>query len=183
MPTLLFYHIILQHLIYQMFYNSILYIKIIFIIHQNNILSPPPLSSTTATAATTHTADQLLQPTTTGHPHRSTINHQYQPLQIKIKKKNSNKHYNQYQPLHKKKNTINQNLIPIPNLTPTTRSTYHYQPKSANHQQSKQPTTKGEREIGEIGAAMTMAMIGVASPMPLASPTMITMAMIQSEWR
>ena len=30
MPTLLFYHIILQHLIYQMFYNSILYIKIIF---------------------------------------------------------------------------------------------------------------------------------------------------------
>ena len=28
MPTLLFYHIILQHLIYQIFYNSILYIKI-----------------------------------------------------------------------------------------------------------------------------------------------------------
>ena len=33
MPILLFYHIILQHLIYQMFYNSILYIKIIFTIH------------------------------------------------------------------------------------------------------------------------------------------------------
>ena len=33
MPTLLFYNIILQHLIYQMFYNSILYIKIIFTIH------------------------------------------------------------------------------------------------------------------------------------------------------
>ena len=30
MLTLLFYHIILQHPIYQMFYNSILYIKIIF---------------------------------------------------------------------------------------------------------------------------------------------------------
>ena len=32
-PTLLFYHIILQHPIYQMFYNSILYIKIIFTTH------------------------------------------------------------------------------------------------------------------------------------------------------
>ena len=32
-PTLLFYHIILQHLIYQMFYHSILYIKIIFTTH------------------------------------------------------------------------------------------------------------------------------------------------------
>ena len=43
MPTLLFYHIILQHPIYQMFYNSILYIKIIllhskiiFTTHQHN---------------------------------------------------------------------------------------------------------------------------------------------------
>ena len=32
-PTLLFYHIILQYLIYQMFYHSILYIKIIFTTH------------------------------------------------------------------------------------------------------------------------------------------------------
>ena len=32
-PTLLFYHIILQHHIYQMFYRSILYIKIIFTTH------------------------------------------------------------------------------------------------------------------------------------------------------
>ena len=32
-PTLLFYHIILQHRIYQMFYPSILYIKIIFSTH------------------------------------------------------------------------------------------------------------------------------------------------------
>ena len=32
-PSLLFYHIILQHLIYQMFYHSILYIKIIFTTH------------------------------------------------------------------------------------------------------------------------------------------------------
>ena len=31
--ALLFYHIILQYLIYQMFYHSILYIKIIFAIH------------------------------------------------------------------------------------------------------------------------------------------------------
>ena len=31
--TLLFYHIILQHLIYQMFYHTILYIKIIFPTH------------------------------------------------------------------------------------------------------------------------------------------------------
>ena len=31
--ALLFYHIILQYLIYQMFYYSILYIKIIFTIH------------------------------------------------------------------------------------------------------------------------------------------------------
>ena len=29
-PTLLFYHIILQHSIYQIFYHSILYIKIIY---------------------------------------------------------------------------------------------------------------------------------------------------------
>ena len=36
MLTLLFYHIILQYLIYQMFYNSILYIKIIFTTHQHN---------------------------------------------------------------------------------------------------------------------------------------------------
>ena len=32
-PTLLFYHIILQHLIYQIFYHSILYIKIIVTTH------------------------------------------------------------------------------------------------------------------------------------------------------
>ena len=32
-PTLLFYHIILQHPIYQMFYHSIIYIKIIFTTH------------------------------------------------------------------------------------------------------------------------------------------------------
>ena len=32
-PTLLFYHIILQHHIYQMFYRSILYIKIILTTH------------------------------------------------------------------------------------------------------------------------------------------------------
>ena len=32
-PTLLIYHIILQYLIYQMFYHSILYIKIIFTTH------------------------------------------------------------------------------------------------------------------------------------------------------
>ena len=32
-PTLLFYNIILQYLIYQMFYHSILYIKIIFTTH------------------------------------------------------------------------------------------------------------------------------------------------------
>ena len=32
-PTLLFYHIILQHPIYQMFYHSIIYIKIVHTTH------------------------------------------------------------------------------------------------------------------------------------------------------
>ena len=41
--TLLFYCIILQHFIYKMFYYSILYIKIIFTTHQNNILISPTI--------------------------------------------------------------------------------------------------------------------------------------------
>ena len=62
--TLLFYNIILQHLINQMFYPSILYIKIIYYplshYHQQHRQPPPPQPTTTATV-TAHSP----QPTTT----------------------------------------------------------------------------------------------------------------------
>ena len=59
--TLSFQHIILQYSIYQMFYLSILYIKIIFTTHENNILSQIPANIQTPNSMAVATN----QPTTT----------------------------------------------------------------------------------------------------------------------
>ena len=70
-----------------------------YLLHIKIIYYPlPPLSSTTTTI--THTVDQLPQPTITSHPHRSTTDHQYQPL------------------LQKKKKNLKQTLQPISTPTP-----------------------------------------------------------------
>ena len=68
-PTLLFYHIILQHPIYQMFYHSILYIKIIYYL---SLSSPsttrtthPPLLQQRPPTATTPASHHRHKPTST----------------------------------------------------------------------------------------------------------------------
>ena len=106
-----------------MFYHSIIYIKIIFTTHWNNILSPPYHHHQQQQPTPT---DQPPQPTTTGHPHRSTTDHQYQPLlPKKKKKKHSNKHYI------------------ATNLTPTTHNPIWDYPKSHTHNSiNLPPSTK-----------------------------------------
>ena len=66
-------------------------------------------------------------------------------------------------------NNNKNNPNPI-NLPPSTQISQPPTTKTTNHQ-------KREREIGEIEAAMTMAMIGAASLMPLVPSTTMTMAM------
>ena len=191
MPTLLFYHIILQHLIYQISYNPILYIKIILILVKV-IYYPLPHYHQQSNSNNNNNLHRRSIATTHNHRPPPQINHRPPISKTATKKKTQTnttiktrstkisqpdqpKLKHQYQPKSHTHNPIN--------LPPSTKISQPSTIKTTNHQ-------KREIKIDEIGAAMTMAMmttmmmwmIGVALPIPLAPPTVMTMATIRSEW-
>ena len=131
MPTLLFYHIILQHLIYQISYNPILYIKIILILVKV-IYYPLPHYHQQSNSNSNNNPHRRSIATTHNHRPPPQINHRPPISKTATKKKNSNKHYNQ--------NSINQNQ--------PTRSTQTQTPISTqiSHPQPDQPTTINQNQ-------------------------------------
>ena len=96
--TLSFQHIILQYSIYQMFYPSILYIKIIFTTHENNILSKIPANIQTPNSMAVATTNQ--QPPPTHQPPQTTptiteSSNKFQIQKPQQKKKKKKKKTNQ----------------------------------------------------------------------------------------
>ena len=96
-PTLLFYHIILQYTIYQMFYSFILNIKIIYIQHIKIIYLLKTQQYTNAQPQQSPPTKNQEPATNYNHNHRSSNKFQIQKPQPKKKKKPSTKpHHTQH---------------------------------------------------------------------------------------
>ena len=86
-----FYHIILQHLIYQMFYNSILYIKIIYLPKTSKYTNAQSMAvATTQEPTTTATTTATTTTTATNYIHNHQILQQILNPKTSKKKKTQN---------------------------------------------------------------------------------------------
>ena len=124
-PTLLFYHIILQYTIYQMFYSFILNIKIIYIQHIKIIYLLKTQQYTNTQPQQSPPTKNQEPATNYNHNHRSSNKFQIQKPQPKKKKKT----FNKTPPYTAQLATTIPKHNPPP---PPTGKTHHHQQKSTS---------------------------------------------------